>query len=93
MNFDHLVETPVYWRGTVLSVNARPPGFSVIIRADNEFRGYKRLSANNRDFPSGTLVHVGDTVKFLPGTKSKPRALPKAHNVEIVQKKIRKTDN
>jgi hypothetical protein len=63
-----------------------------VIRSDNEFRGYKRLSANNRDFPEGSLVHVGDTVRFLPGKKSKPGSLPKAHDVSILQKKIRKTD-
>jgi hypothetical protein len=89
---DNLVTLPAHWAGTVLSVTAHPPGFSVVIRADSGFKGYKRLSANNRDFPEGTLVHVGDTVRFLPGKKSKPRSLPKAHDVSILQKKIRKTD-
>ena len=89
---DHLVSQPVHWTGTVLAVTAHPPGFSVVIRADCGLRGYKRLSANNRDFPEGTLVHAGDTVRFLPGKKSKPQSLPKAHDVSILQKKIRKTD-
>lgn len=93
-SLDHLVSEPVVWTGVILSVKLHPPGFSVVIRSDNGFRGYKRLSANNKDFPSGTLVHIGDIVEFLPGKKKKPRDLPKAHNVSVVRKKhpVRKTD-
>lgn len=87
---DHLVSLSPYWTGAVLSVTNHPPGFAVIIRADNNLPGYKRLAANNRDFTTKDHVHPGDTVQFLPGNKAKPGCLARAYDVSIVHKKIRK---
>jgi hypothetical protein len=85
-SIDDLINIPVYWRGSVLSVTPQAKGFSFVVRSDNGFGGYKRFASDNRELTGG-LIHVGDTVEFLPGAATKRRGLPQAREVSIIRKK------